>query len=227
MKKFATIAIAAIAMAGLASEARADLMIDVSSDGSTFTNICTVLGAPTSDISCAVSTFTSGTITGKVQGAEADQTSTLSQLLSSATSLTNTGTATADIYIRVTGTGYTSPTGSAELTSQIGGSVATGSVDNLLTYSSSAQGQATSPLSPGITDSASSYNASNMIAVTGLTAPFDVMETIHFTLGAGSKLNYSASSTLTPVPEPASMALFGLGLVGVAGKLRRRLGSRA
>jgi len=236
MKKFATIAIAAIAVAGWASEARADLLVQFSNDGVTYSTFCSVTGSPTTDLSCSGTFTTADNIKVTIEGGEADQTAAFSEVLSSAVSLKNQATSTQDIFLRIIGSGFTAPTGDAMLASQIGGSITTGSAANQLSYTSCVSAtndqncsQTTAALSPNITGTNSSYNSSNSIAVSGLTSPFAIVEDIHFILGAGSTLNYSASSDLTPapVPEPATTALFGLGLLGVGRKVRRRLGSRA
>lgn len=53
------------------------------------------------------------------------------------------------------------------------------------------------------------------------TAPYNLAQVVSFTTGGGAGTG-SFDATLDPVPEPASMALFGSGLMGLAGLIRRR-----
>jgi hypothetical protein len=47
-------------------------------------------------------------------------------------------------------------------------------------------------------------------------------ELISITLDAGALINYVSSSTVAPVPEPASLGILGLGLLGLGTLYHRR-----
>jgi hypothetical protein len=101
-------------------------------------------------------------------------------------------------------TAPTAPPGSLVLTSNIGGSVNTGSAGNALSYLSCVdQGNGqnnctgtlnTAPVTPNVKASASNYSAGDFLAISTLHAPYSMTEQTTVTLGAGAILNFSATS---------------------------------
>ena len=67
-----------------------------------------------------------------------------------------------------------------------------------------------------------SWQNADTAGVSALATPYSMTEIIEFTLGANSELNFNGRTTLTPVPEPASLALLGVGLLGVGFVARRK-----
>jgi len=144
----------------------------------------------------------------------------------------NTGTSTATLYITLGDTGFTAPVTppSILVNSHIGGTVVVGSSANVMNYWSyinQSNGQnATSGLTPGVQTpsiTTSSFSDDKFLTITSLAASYSLTERFAITLGAGAEINFSSSTTLTPVPEPSTMALAGLGALGLIGYgLRRR-----
>ena len=229
----------AVMFAALAYDAAADVLAEVSFNGGGFVSICT---APSG-------TFCSGNASGgglllTMTGAQSNSPGTpiLADLLSATLSLTNTnasGTATAHLLIG--DTGFRAPTGSVTLLSHIGGSVAVGDSLNTMAFFSSVDqgnGQNVSPgtfntaaVSPNIS-AAGSYDATNSVAIPLVSAPFAMTENLTITLSAGSVMNYSSSTTvspttMSPVPEPVPLLLVGTSLIGVGVSLRRKWVAKA
>jgi len=145
----------------------------------------------------------------------------------------NTTSATHNISIQVGSDGFTQPTTppGVDFLSHIGGTVVTGSALNTLSFTSCLKESAS--LTPCFAPDGSvtgvptitgvgSFSNDQTGTILSLTAPYSIGEHINLTLGAGSEINFAASTTLTqPVPEPASIALLG-GVVLLAGRMIRK-----
>jgi hypothetical protein len=224
-----------LAIGLLSPLARADLVITVQEDSSTPVVLLDIVGSPTSDLSGGASaTLPDYKVT--VQGGESDQNDdTLSELLSSATSITRTtGGASHVLHISIVGTGYTMPTTPPNVggVNSIGGTtltLATPSTDSLSfqgTVTGASPPAFTPPLTPVINAVGGWVGVSQSAVITTLSSPFNILQTLTLTLnGNGDKINYSASTDLTSLtaPEPSSLVLAGLGGLGLLGYgLRRR-----
>ena len=76
-------------------------------------------------------------------------------------------------------------------------------------------------LTPNITPVGSTQTDAPTLIISSLGKPYAIDEQIDITLGAGGYITFSGSSTLTPVPEPMSIALLG-GVVLLTSRLIRR-----
>jgi hypothetical protein len=151
-------------------------------------------------------------------------------------SLSNSTGSTHAIWLSFAAQDFTAPTTPPDINfvSNIGGSVVTGSSANLLSYSScvdTAKGLiacpggsiVAGPVTPSVTfgDGTGHWSAGTQTKITSLTGTYSIGELVEITLGAGSEINFSSSSKLTPVPEPMSIALLG-GVVLLTSRLIRR-----
>jgi hypothetical protein len=232
----ATVGITALVCAALiaASGANADTLSEISFNGGPFVSVCT---SP-SGTSCAGTASGSGVVVN-ILGvtSNAPGTVTGANLLSSVLSIQNTNTSGSVTLRFLDGvTNFFLPIGGPlDLFSHIGTTAPVGSSANLLAFTSSvdtANGQNTSPgtfnaptLNPDLTSGSSSKDSDLLIA--SLAAPYSITERFDFTLGAGTTVNFSASTTLTPgpvIPLPAALPLFatGIGGLGLLGWRRKR-----
>jgi len=222
----------------LAHDAAADLLTEVSFNGGAFVPICTALPGGT-----CVGSASGGGLLLNMAAAQSNSpgNATLTAvLLSSAVSLTNTNTSgTATAHLLIGDTSWAVPTGAVTMLSHIGGSVAVGGPLNTMAFFSSfdpGTGQNVSPgtfntpaVSPNIS-AAGSYDATSSVAIPLVSVPpsFAMTENLTITLSAGSIMNYSTSTTLSPgttlspVPELASLLLVGTSLIGLGVSLRRK-----
>jgi hypothetical protein len=161
-------------------------------------------------------------------------TSSLSFVTSATVNMSNTDTIAHTITIDVSAPNFMSPTAPppVALFSHIGGTVFVGSSSNAISFSSCVNGTPGCPGSatagPGTPDittatlGGGSFSDDKFAAIASLTAPYSLAETITITLGAGARVNFSASTTLVPVPEPASVMFLGTTLLGVTTLLRKK-----
>ena len=232
--------LALIAPLALPTGARADLIVMASEDGGRSTTILNVQGSPSSP-----NGFTFGTPPNINTNLTADfvannttlnetQVPSFSEVLSSALSLTNSGTATHTLTLTIQATGFTAPTAppGALLTSDVSGTVRgngnVGNADNLLTFQSRADNAASTALQTPAINQAGSFStptASTSIA-TGLTAPYTVFQFYTITLNAGANIQLSGRTDLLPrpAPEPATLAMAAtvLPVLGYGAYRRRR-----
>jgi len=222
-----------VTLAALTHDAAANLLAEVSFNGGAFVSICT---APSGTV-CGGSA-SGGGLQLNMAAAQSNSpgTPTLAVLLSSAVSVTNTNTSgTATAHLLIGDTGYLAPT-SGTLLSHIGGSVAVGGPLNTMSFFSSidqGNGQNVSPgtfntaaVTPNIS-AAGSYDATNSAAIPSISAPYSMTENLTITLSAGSIMNYSSSTTVSPVSEPVSLLLVGTSLIGLGVSLRRKRAANA
>jgi len=225
IRKPIALAAALVAIGLVGTSARADLIVTVQEDSGPIQTFTTA-GSPSSNLTLLQGTVTTADYSIKILGAEANQSASglFAELTSATTSVTNTtGSSGHVLNITIEGTLYTNPLGAVSVNSQVGGSVTQTSSTNYLTYQSFVNGAGLPQQSPSI-NTISSYNSDMNGNFSIPTSPFNVGEAISIELNSkGDKVNYSASTSLQSVPEPSSLALAGLGALGMIGYgLRRR-----
>jgi hypothetical protein len=143
----------------------------------------------------------------------------------------NTGSLPTTLYITIGDTSFTAPTGGVSVNSHVANTITLGGPDNTETFQSfvnsdnsqnGTTGSTSGPQYPVITGSASGLSDVTS-AISGLGSSYSLTETFKITLDSGSIINFSSNTTLTPTPEPSTMAIAGLGALGMIGYgLRRR-----
>jgi hypothetical protein len=220
----------ASALVALPAVAHAGLLAQYSTDGgTTFTPICSdASGGACSD------TFTSSNGLDFLLFASTSNspgTPTGATLFSTSLRLENTSGAQQTILISVGDTGFTAPIGSVTFLNNLAGTVVTGGAGNLLSSIAcldTADGQnacpatyATPTINAAITVPGAGSNTTTL-SIGALAGPYSMTELISLTLDAGALLNYVSSSQVTPAPEPTTLGILGLGLLGLAAVRRRQ-----
>jgi hypothetical protein len=209
------VALASITLLCTATPARADLTIQVAEDGGSLVTVASATGSPVGGLGAGTFAVDTADYHLDFVSALENQLPSLSKLLSSTTDVTNTsGSAGHTLHIVITGSGFTSPTTPPDVSvlSHIGGTVDTvapGNPVNTLTFHSFV---VDAPVdigaqTPGI-GSVGSFKDDKSAILTTLDSPFSIMETLDIVLnGQGDSIGYQTSTTLAPVPAPATMAL--------------------
>ncbi len=224
--------LAGIVAMGMASPARAGLVIELSTDGVTWTPVAS---APSgTSASYSNTNFHGFNISVLSNDSNSPGTSSLTYLEGSAVHITNNNSAAASLYITLGDTGFTAPTTPPVITldSQIGGSVTVPGSHNTLTYQSyvdpadgqnSLAGFTTGPQMPNITGTPKSFNTDTSTTITGgLTSTYSITEYFKFTLDKGSQIGFQSSTDLSAVPEPSSLVLSCISVLGLVGYTWRR-----
>jgi hypothetical protein len=220
-------AVVGILVMGMATPARADLEIQIATSlGGPYTTEASAASGGTASTSSAL-TFGGITFNTLETSSNSPGTTSLSKLLGATLdAINNTGTAQT-VYIKLGDTGFTSPVAPPPVgvNSHIGGSVVTSNAGNALTFQSyidgangqnSLTGFTTGAQNPAITSGSFSNDAFG--SITTLSSPYSITELLILTLGAnGGEINFSSNTTLTPTPEPSTMAIAGLGALGMIG----------
>jgi uncharacterized membrane protein (Fun14 family) len=225
---YAAIGLAAASLAPTAARAGVIVIVDVNGSGPT-----TLCSSATNSCAQASDLVVGGvTISGASVASNAPGSPLLSFSSGSSTIISNLSGALATVSFFIGGNGYTQPLPPATLFSRIGGTVTIGGGANAVTMvsctvsgpvdTSCSGGTTTAPLTPNITATDSTYQAQDTTPVTSLTAPYSLVEGINYTLSDGAILGFQASTSLRAVPEPVSLALLGVGLLGLGAVPRRK-----
>jgi hypothetical protein len=244
--------LAVLLLAGIAPLAQANIQIYYGLDSNAAIQAnCTPSGA--TDTSCSGGgAFTVGgviAVTGLTAHSNLNGTPSIALASSSNASIVNNDSISHTFNINIVASGYTLPVTNPALTFQSHISTTTfiAFAGSTFSFRSCVDGNngagpgpgpsagsptcptgstASAVLTPDISTTISSAKDAPVLLISSLGAPYALDETISIVLAAGESINFAGSTTLTPVPEPMSIALLG-GVVILTSRLIRRKQNQA
>ena len=233
-----TLLLAGVMLAGFSVPfaANAGLLAQYSIDGgTTFNLVCSAASGGNCSPGAVVTSpnglqFTIFGATSNSPGTAQD-----ADLLQATVRMTNVTSTTASIILRVGDINFAAPTAppnsGLSFINSLSGTVITGGAANLFASDACVQqsnaqnncaGAILTPLiNANITLPGAGSNSSTQ-GIASLVAPYSMTEFLNITLAPGATINFSASADVVPASEPASLALMGVGLVGLGWIVSRR-----
>lgn len=212
----------AIALTAVGSHtAHAGVVTTIQLSGTSFTNAGLQTAQPGSP---ALNGSTGGIA---YTGLTASGTDSYADLTSASATFKNSSGSTKSLYIIVTSTGYTSPAGAVTVLSSLSGvsskDTTASSVLTLKSVVGTLNPTGTQTQNFPVTPAGGGFNDNATGNIANLGSPFTITQYIQVTLNTGAILKVvGAETSLSPTPEPTSMALLGIGIVGMAGYGWRR-----
>lgn len=192
---------------------------------------CTVMGTPNEIALLTPGSLLGGTLT--YSGEQATQLNGLTNaLLSSATTILNSGPNPILVTATVTGLSFPGPSDHISLTASGTFFSSDGSVmhvsyyddptNNGLTTNAQLVGTYTSPAA--VSGTAFSYNPGSTTLAVPDVGPYSMSESWTYTLAAGGRLVSRGLTESKAIPEPSTLLVMGVGLLGLGMVVRRRKG---
>jgi len=203
--------------------AGASTVLQLSEDGGAFTTVATVGSLTPVVLSGSFNDFSFTFF-----GASTDNSATLTDLLSSTTSVRNNSTGSHTLSLRISSQDFTLPSAlTVRVESGMGGSdsglvtmtfQAYADKNNILAGTADyTNGLQTCVFNVSTCDTGSA--AGNFTKTAGV---YSLTSVANLTLSGGGTANYSSHVNVTNVPEPDALVLVGTGLLGLAGLFKQK-----
>jgi hypothetical protein len=195
--------------------AGASTIFMLSEDGGAYTTIAT---GPSLSSQFGSGVF--GDFTFKIVGVSTDNSATLSDILSSTTSITNNSTASHTISILVSSQDYTLPVGTGvRVESGMGASLSAGTLGaTFQSYADKGNGLAVvSDFTLGLQSCSFNVSTCDTGSATGIftktAGAYSLTSVANLAMGGGAVANFSTHENVKNVPEPSSLVLIGSSLL--------------